>query len=195
MEAVRGLQQEKLRKSHHRSVSGITAEEAAHVSPWLRRGNYRRRSYARLTIAPSRVLQQGKLRTSHHRSISGITAGEATHVSPSLRLGNNSRGSYARLTIAPSRRAASRTGISKPCTGHSLRVCVRVCRTSYSNTRTSCLQSKLPQNTGLFPSIPLAISLFPHFIGFFLILSPFHLSISLSFFLSPFSLFLSTFMA
>ena len=44
MEAVRELQQEKLRTSHHRSVSGITAGEATHVSPSLRLGNYSRRN-------------------------------------------------------------------------------------------------------------------------------------------------------
>ena len=87
----RELQQEKFRTSHHRSVSGITAGSARHVSPSLRLGNYSRRSYARLTIAPSRELQQEKLRTSHRCSVSGITAGEARHVSPSLRLMNYSR--------------------------------------------------------------------------------------------------------
>ena len=58
IEAVRELQQEDLRTSHHRSVSRITAGEATHVSSSLRLGNYSRSSYARLTIAPSRTAEE-----------------------------------------------------------------------------------------------------------------------------------------
>ena len=100
---------------------------------------------------------------------------------------NYSRRSYSRLTMASSQRAARRTVITGPWTGHSWRACVRVCSTWYYSTRTSRPQGKLPQNNSLFSlhtscytPFPSFYPLFPHFIPFpsFYPVSP--LSITLS---------------